>query len=169
MTLSDRLPLLAEAAPEAFLLAVEDSLSAANQPVMKLFEIEKRPLGGGARHPYLLWALEILAWYPDYLGRSARVLAKLAGRDPGGNLTNRPARSLRGIFCCWHPNTAASLDDRLKAIDSLLDHEPDVAWGLLLELLPKIHDVGETSAEPRWRALPERETTITWGENLARQ
>ena len=160
----EQLPLLAEAAPEAFLLAVEDSLSAANQPVMKLFEIEKRPLGGGSRHPYLLWALEILAWYPDYLGRSARVLAKLAGRDPGGSLTNRPARSLRGIFCCWHPNTAASLDDRLKVIDSLLDHEPDVVWGLLLELLPKIHDVGETSAEPRWRALPERETTNTWGE-----
>lgn len=159
----EQLPLLAEAAPEAFLLAVEDSLSAASPPVLRLFEVEKRPLGGGARHPYLLWALEILAWYPDYLGRSARALAKLAVRDPGGNLANRPARSLRGIFCCWHPNTAASLDDRLKVIDSLLEREPDVAWNLLLELLPKTHDVGDTSAEPRWRALPERET-MTWGE-----
>jgi hypothetical protein len=34
---------------------------------------------------------------------------------------------------------------------------------LLLELLPKIHDVGDISAEPRWRALPER-GTVTWGE-----
>jgi addiction module HigA family antidote len=158
-----QLPSLAEAAPEAFLIAVEDSLAATNPPLMTLFEVEKRPLGGGARHPHLLWALEILAWYPLHLSRVARVLAKLARRDPGGNLVNRPAQSLLGIFCCWHPNTSASLDERLKAIDSLLEWESDVAWNLLLELLPKLHDVGNTNAEPRWRALPER-STMTWGK-----
>ena len=158
-----QLPSMAEAAPEAFLFALEDNLAAVSPGVMELFQVEKRPLGGGARHPHLLWALEILAWYPEYLSRSARILAKLARLDPGGNLVNRPAQSLRGIFCCWHPNTAASLDDRLKAIDLLLEREPDMAWNLLLELLPKVHDVGGTSAEPRWRALPEREA-VTWSE-----
>ena len=158
-----QLPALAEATPEAFLVALEDTLATKNPHVMTLFEIEKRPLGGGARHPHLLWALEVLAWYPQHLPRSARVLAKLARLDPGGNLSNRPKQSLRSIFCCWHPNTAASLDDRLSAIDLLLEREPEVAWNLLLELLPKIHDVGDNSAEPRWRALPER-GTVTWGE-----
>ena len=159
----EQLPSIAEATPEAFLFALENDLAKVNPSAMKLFEVEKRPLGGGARHPHLLWALEILAWYPQYLSRSARILAKLARLDPGGNLVNRPSRSLRAIFCCWHPNTAASLDDRLKALDLVLAREPDVAWNVLLELLPKVNDVGHMSAEPRWRALPERET-ITWSE-----
>lgn len=162
-SISDQLPLIAEAAPEAFLFALEDSLTAKNPDVMTLFEVEERPLGGGARHPHLLWALEVLAWFPEHLPRSARILAKLSRLDPGGNLSNRPMASLRAIFCCWHPNTAAALDVRLQAIDSLLEREPDVAWKLLLDLLPKSHDVGDTSAEPRWRAMPER-NSITWGE-----
>jgi addiction module HigA family antidote len=162
-SLFDHLPSLAEAAPESFLRALEDSLATTNPSVMALFEVEERPLGGGARHPYLLWALELLAWDTDYMPRSARLLAKLSRLDPGGNLGNRPMHSLVAIFCCWHPNTVASLDDRLKAIDSLLAREPEIAWSMLLELLPTEHGVGHTSAEPRWRPKSER-VSLTWGD-----
>src|SRR5262249_36538160 len=63
----------------------------------------------------------------------------------------------------WHPNTTASLDDRLNVIDSMLERAPEITWKLLLELLPKDQDIGSTSAEPRWRVLPDK-GTMTWGE-----
>lgn len=162
-SLYDQLPALAEAAPEVFLRVLEDSLASKNPDIMSLFEAEKRPLGATARHPHLLWALELLAWYPEYLHRASKALGKLASLDPGGNLANRPLRSLQAIFCCWHPNTAASLTDRVNAIDCLLQREPVIAWHLLLELLPKTYDTGHNNAEPRWRAMPDR-GSVTWGD-----
>jgi len=162
-SLHDQLPALAEASPESFLRALEDNLVSANPGVMKLFEAEDRPLGGGARHTHLLWALEQLAWDPDYMPRAARTLAKLTRLDPGGNLANRPKQSLAGIFCCWHPNTTAPLEERLEAIDALVTRYPEVAWPLLLDLLPTQHGIGHTGAEPRWRAKPER-SALTWDD-----
>ena len=165
-SLHELLPLLAEAAPDMFLSAVEHDLRSEKPSILALFEIEERPLGGGSRYPHLLWALEVLAWFPDYLARSARILAKLARRAPKkeGSLVNRPEKSLREIFCSWHPNTTAPLDQRLEVIDSLIKFEDsETVWTLLMELLPKIHDVGASNPEPQWRALPEKETR-TYGE-----
>jgi addiction module HigA family antidote len=162
-SLFELLPALAEAAPESFLAALEDDLAGQHPEVMALFEVEEGPLGGGGRHPHLLWALEQLAWDPDYLSRAARILAKLARLDPSANRGSRPKHSLAGIFCCWNPNTAASLNLRSKALDCLLAREPEVAWGLLLELLPTNHGLGHNGAEPRWRAKPER-SVLTWGD-----
>jgi addiction module HigA family antidote len=162
-SLHDQLPALAEASPEPLLSALEDDLASADPGVMKLFEVEDRPLGGGARHPHLLWALEQLAWDPDKMSWAARILAKLTRLDPGGNLANGPKHSLAGIFCCWHPNTTAPLEERLKAIDGLVTRYPEVAWPLLLDLLPTQHGIGHTGAEPRWRAKPER-PALTWDD-----
>jgi hypothetical protein len=44
-----------------------------------------------------------------------------------------------------------------------LAREPEIAWAMLLELLPTDHGIGHTSAEPRWRPKPER-VTLTWGD-----
>ncbi len=154
-SLSDVLPRLAEAAPDAFLSALEDDLRGESPCVLSLFEAEGSPLGGGDRHPHLLWALEILAWYPEYLTRSALALAKLQRLAPEIKIANRPSASLREIFCNWHRNTAASLDQRLQAIDLMVTKESGAAWALLLDLLPKFHDSSEITAGPRWRARPD--------------
>ncbi len=162
-SLAGLLPALAEAAPEAFLSALETSLKEDTPEVLDLFQGEDRPLGGGGRHPNLLWALETLAWYPEHLSRVAKALAKLARVAPQGRLVNRPSKSLREIFCTWHPNTSASLDERLQVLDMLLQWEPDAAWQLLVELLPKDHDVSQNNAAPRWRAKTDR-GLLTYGE-----
>lgn len=162
-SVSDLLPALAEAAPEPFLSALEDNLATAGPGVMKLFEVEERPLGGGARYTHLMWALEQLAWSPEYLSRAARILAKLAHLDATSKRANRLSASLGGIFCCWHPNTTASLEQRFQVLDALISRYPDVAWPLLLELLPTDHGIGHNGAEPRWRAKPER-MTLTWAD-----
>jgi hypothetical protein len=55
------LQVLAEASPEEFMDAVEDSLAQNDPPIMALF-VDGNGIFGTAYHANLLWALEILAW-----------------------------------------------------------------------------------------------------------
>jgi hypothetical protein len=150
-SLVGQLQLLAEAAPEIFLEAINRDLNG-DQSLINLFsESEQSVLSSGARHSDLLWALELLAWHPNYLSHSALMLAKLARLDPGGKLANRPDRSLREIFLGWHPQTNANLEKRLQVIDLIRRREPEVAWKLMRSLLPEMHSAGFPTAKPQWR------------------
>lgn len=151
-SLAYQLPLFAEASPERFLDAVDQGLTGDSPPVMNLFvESGDGFLGSGSQHSSLLWALEMLAWQPDYLGQTALILAKLAKLDPGGKLANRPHASLRGIFLGWYPQTNASLDKRLGVIDAIRRREPVVAWNLMVGLLPEMHGIAHPTHKPNWR------------------
>jgi hypothetical protein len=134
-SLSKELPLLAEAAPEIFMDAVENGLQGENPPVMDLFAEET--YAWGLTHADLLWALEGLSWNTEYLARITRILAKLARLDPGGRYHNRPSNTLKEIFQGWLPQAKASLNERLQIIDSLMRDEPASGWKLLLNLLPE--------------------------------
>lgn len=162
---ASQLQLLAEATPERFLEAVDKGLRD-DAPLLKLFsESDQTFFGGSSQHPNLLWALELLAWHPDYLSRSTLLLAKLRRLDPGGKLANRPDRSLRGIFLSWYPQTNASLEKRLQVIDLVRQHEPDSAWKLMHDLLPEMHSTGHPTAKPQWREWNVvSEPSITYAE-----
>ena len=152
-SLGSLLPLLAEAAPGEFLDAVEAALVNLNQsPFHDVFSQEGN--GGIADWNYmsgLLWALETLAWNPDYLSRVAVILADLSSIDPGGNWANRPANSLVGVFLPWHVQTTASFDKRKTAIETVLHEHPHVGWKLLLALLPHEHGLVIEGPRPTWR------------------
>lgn len=166
-SLSSVLPLLAEASPEIFLEMVEGDLSSPSPSLMNLFRDAKYEFGQDSPHTDLLWALEVLAWSPEYLSRSALLLAKLAHLDPGGHLSNRPIHSLREIFLIWHPCTTASLDMRLTVLDVIRHKEPQVAWDLLIKLLPSSHEMATNTAKPEYRNwVPEEEISVTIGEVL---
>src|SRR5437879_1520222 len=78
-SLSDIMPLLAEAAPDVFISAVNAELRKGEESGLKpVFEANEDPLFGRTYHHGLLWALEVLAWSPDYLSRVAICLAQLA-------------------------------------------------------------------------------------------
>jgi hypothetical protein len=160
-SLSGDFQLLAEADPRSFLAALDDSLGLEHSPITALFGKDGGPFGTD-HISHLVWALELLAWSPLYLGRVANVLAKLASLYPNGRSDNRPARSLRQIFLLWLPQTYASLEDRLRVLDRLLRTEPEVAWQLMLDIFPKGYDVSGPSAYARWRDLsgkPAEEVT----------
>lgn len=164
-SLSPLLRLLAEAAPQVFLDAVERELSVPNPSLINLFADVEYHFMESSPHTGLLWALEVLGWSPDYLGQAALLLAKLARLDPGGTVANRPIRSLRGIFLSWHPRTTANLERRLRVLDTIRNREPQVAWDLLVKLLPRSHDVAHPTARPKWRDwVPEQRAPITYGE-----
>ncbi|MXX05383.1 MAG: hypothetical protein F4Z71_01315 [Gammaproteobacteria bacterium] len=152
-SLESHLPLLAEAAPNEFLNAVESVLvDLSDTPFHEIFSQE----GGGALGGWnylsgLLWALEGLAWHPDYLSRISLILADIASIDPGGNWSNRPANSLTDIFLPWHVQTTAPFEKREAVIKTVIQEHPNVGWSLLLSLLP--HGHGSTSGchRPVWR------------------
>lgn len=143
------LPLFAEAAPDAFLEAVEVGLEGNAPPLMFLFQDEGSP--GGCLHAGLLWALETIAWNPRYLPSVAALLGILSRLDPGGTWSNRPFASLKNIFLTWKHHTAANFDQKLAALDYLQRMEPDVSWNLMESLLPRHHDITMGTNKPRWR------------------
>lgn len=162
-SMSPHLQVLAEASPDVFLEALDENLAQPNPPVMALFVEDAGPLGG-AHHSELLWALEILAWSPRYIARVAELLAKLARLDPGGRYANRPANSLLGIFRLWMPQTNVSLDERLRVLERLGKTESEVAWRLMLGLLPGAYDTASPSPQTRWRDFTTGEEEIaTYG------
>jgi hypothetical protein len=166
-SLNDEMPVLAEAAPDQFLDAVEAALvDPASSLFVQLFRQEGSGFAGRSYLTGLLWALETLAWHPDYLGRVTGLLGDLASIDPGGNWSNRPRNSLVDIFLPWHRQTLADLSQRRAALEALLRDHPDVGWSLLLSLLPSSHGATTGTRKPAWRAIIPRtwKATITMAE-----
>ena len=126
--LADVLPLLAEAAPGAFLDAVERGPVADEAVRACLFQQEG--VMGGSRIAHLLWAIERLAWSADHLARVTIALGTLAAHEPGGNSGNRPSTSLQTIHCVWRRHTTATAQQKLAVIRRLYNRHPAVAFNL---------------------------------------
>jgi transcriptional regulator with XRE-family HTH domain len=148
-SLSHQLPLLAEAAPDVFLEAVQRDLHGSEPLLKKLLEQEGNPLISSSPHTGLLWALESLAWEPKYLPRVTFILARLSELDPPE--AKRPLNSLREIYLTWYPHTAASVEKRIEILDSLKKRHEVVRWQLLLKLLPYPMDTSTSTFRPQWR------------------
>lgn len=153
-SISDLLPLLAEAAPDVYLSAVERGLDGESPLILQLFADQGDAFLSSSPHTGLLWSLETLSWSPEYLGRSAAILARLACLDPGAQLANRPISSLHEIFCLWLPQTAAEPEHRLIVIDAIRARSPKVAWDLLLGLIPVPYQHTSPTSKPAWRSWP---------------
>lgn len=153
------MPLLAEAAPDEFLDAVESVLvNIDNAPFHKIFAEE----GGGGMGGWnymsgLLWALEALAWSPEFLSRVSVILADIASIDPGGNWVNRPSNTLANIFLPWCVQTAAPFEKRRSAVEAVLREQPEVGWNLLLALSPHNHGSTTGCHRPVWRDFIPRD------------
>lgn len=163
-SLSRDFRLLAEASPDAFLSAVEDSLDQNDPPISALFGHDGGGIFGAEHLSDLMWALEALAWSPDWMPRVTLDFARLDGIDvKPRRYVNGPLNSLREMHRLWRPQTFASLDERLRAIDLIRKREPKTAWKLMLGVLPSGHDSSSPSPMPRWRDFSvDRLETVTW-------
>jgi hypothetical protein len=163
-SLSQDFRLLAEASPDAFLSAVEDSLDQNDPPILSLFGHDEGGLFGAEHLSDLMWAMESLAWSPGLLPRVTLDLARLDAIDTKPRrYTNGPANSLRKIHLLWIPQTYATLDERLRALDQIRKQESNAAWKLMLSVLPSGHDSSTPSPMPRWRDFSvDKVDTVTW-------
>ncbi len=145
------LPTLAEAAPNEFLDAVENALGQSPCPFDELFSRERDGVEGRNYLAGLLWALETLAWDAEHLVHVCVILGELAARDPGSTWSNRPANSLTEIILPQYPHTKAPIEKREVAVKTLVNEVPDVAWNLLISLLPRQHQISSGTHKPEWR------------------
>jgi excisionase family DNA binding protein len=172
-SLSEVLPLLAEAAPDTFLDAVEDDLDQ-SAPLLRAMFQDNGPdswLYPSSPHTGLLWALETLCWSEAYLLRSSLVLARLEVLDPGGRLSNRPLESLHTVLVGWIRHTSAPLELKARSVEQICRKIPSVGWQLLLRLWPSDHSVTSPPTTPRYHDwIPEsRNVTIAeWVKYIGR-
>ncbi|MBU0712263.1 hypothetical protein KJ762_07935 [bacterium] len=152
-SLSEVLPLIAEASPKVFVDAVAKSLSAENKPVMDMFINTDNPLFFSSPHTNILWALEGIAWNPEMLGQVTLILGQMADLDPDtdSNQVNRPLNSLIDIYRHWYLQTFANVKQRMACIDLLLKHNDQIGWELLIKLLPTNQGTAMNTHRPRWR------------------
>jgi hypothetical protein len=163
-SLSSDFRLLAEASPDAFLTAIEDSLDQNDPPIGALFGHDDGGIFGTEHLSDLMWALESLAWSPNWMPRVTYVLARLDGIDvkPRKNM-NGPMNSLREVHLLWNPQTYATLEQRIGALDLIRKRMPTAAWKLMLGVLPNSHDISTPSPLPRWRDFSvESPEVVTW-------
>lgn len=164
-TLSRHLPLVAEASPQEFLGAVESGLAGSDPVIARLFVTKGDPLFSSSPHYGLVWALQTLAWSPDYLSHVAGLLATLERVRPAGSVSTGPAETLQRIFLPWSPETAANAAQRLAVIDGLRSREPDAAWQLMASMLPRLGGVAMHGPTPRWRDwVPNQREEVTQGD-----
>ena len=145
------LPGYAEAAPREFLALLEEDLRR-DKPVLR--ELLKPASSGMFGHPWrtgVLWALERLAWSPQTLMRVVTVLARLSQTRIEDNWVNKPINSLAAIFRSWIPQTAASLGDRVKALNALCERFPVVGWEICIQQFTGGPQTAQPSARPKWR------------------
>lgn len=144
------LQLLAEAAPDAFLSAVEADLKSADPQLLAML----RPVGSapfdGPDRTGLLWALEIVAWHRDNFVRVFDVLARLSEVRIDDNWSNKPENSLYSLVRFWWPQTAAPIGDRLRKVETFAQTRSPTAWRLLMRQLSN-HDHASANSHPRWR------------------
>ena len=145
------LPQYAEAAPDTFLSIIEADLNSEDPQIAALFAPADTGIFGDCPRSGMLWALESLAWKPEQLVRVASILAKLCAWKIDDNWANKPMASLESIFRIWMPQTAASLDQRNQALETLAKKFPDVGWQVCVDQFDPGSTVGHFSQKPRWR------------------
>jgi Helix-turn-helix domain len=152
-SLTDVLPLLAEAAPEEFLDSVHDDLDRDVPLLAVMFQDDDESswLFSSSPHSGLLWALEVLCWNADFLGEASRALARLHDIDPGGRLSNRPLESLKSVLVGWIRHTSAPFKSKMRAIERICRQMPTVGWELLLGLWPSDDEMLTPPASPRFQ------------------
>ncbi|MGO4604520.1 hypothetical protein [Terrabacter sp. 2YAF2] len=165
-TLAGELQLLAEAAPDAFLHAVESSLRAEEPSVVGLFNEKKDLLTTRSPHVSLLWALETLAFSPTHVARVAIILARLAVLDPGGTLNNRPAASVVSVLSLLRPDGAINAENRIDVLDAVIAAVPEHATALIKGLVES-RGGGIVNVGPRYRDWPNDRHHATSAEYQA--
>ncbi|HAL65357.1 MAG TPA: hypothetical protein DCP10_07315 [Bacteroidales bacterium] len=163
ISVSKELPLIAEASPESFLKAVKNSLGKEPPEIMEMFKEEDGFIDKRSHHTGLLWALEGLAWLPEYLRDVSLILLKLSRLDPGGRSSNRPLNSITEIFKPWHYQTLASYDERIEVLKYITEKEKELGWSILIRMLPDYHDNAYPTHKMRWRMF-DKNTNLTYSD-----
>lgn len=154
--LADLLTRLAEAAPEAFLACVEGTVSppAGTAAIWPELANSEQVSDEQAKAQLTIFAISralgLLALDVSLLPQVTLLLARLAAYcqpSKPNQRTGHPIHTLEEIFDLRWPKTNATIEERLNALEPLLQVEPSVAWDLFFRLL--VDDGAVELAVPR--------------------
>ncbi|MDE0522583.1 MAG: HigA family addiction module antitoxin [Boseongicola sp.] len=145
------LPQYAEAAPDTFLDIIEADLNSEVPQIAELFTPAGAGILGDCPRTGLLWALQLLAWKPGRLVRVISILARLCKWKVDDNWGNTSIGVLETIFCFWIPQTAASLSERKRALETLASKFPQVGWQICIGQINRGSTIMLPGSRPRWR------------------
>lgn len=168
-SLRDCLRDVAELAPDIFLKKVEWCAAYKPQEILRLFPKSNDSFFEPNYISGVLWAIEALAWSPDYLVSAIGALGSLAALSyEKTNWTNTPINSIVSILLPWHPQTLADSEKRKNALLCLKNDNPEVFWKVLVKLLPNETNTTSGNPKPKYLSLviPEK-ITMTKAEVYA--
>lgn len=154
-SLRDCLQNFAELAPDIFFKKLEWNIIHKPEEILKLFPQKNGALFGQPNYiSELLWSLEILAWSPDYLISSIRILAQLETLPyEKTNWTNTPVNSIISILLPWYPQTMADIEKRKNALRCLSRENATVFWNVITKLLPNQTSTTTGNPKPKYLSL----------------
>lgn len=148
---------LAEASPKAYIEYIENDLKKDESLMQHLFvPIKKNNFFASEYevvYTHILFALEMLAWMPEYIIRVSLILAQLAQIPNESNYGNKPINSLVDIYRLWLPMTSVDAENRCNAIRRICKSYPEVGLNLCFRLAIKYDQqhVSYSSRISRWR------------------
>lgn len=165
LSIRGTLQLLAEAAPDAFLEAIEQDLAKTEPPILSLMRVIEGGISGTCLRTELLWALELIAWNPKNFIRVAQILAQLSRHPITDNWVNKPSSSLLSLFRARLPKTAAPIDKRIEALRHIYTKFSDIGFKLCVDLVDHRLHFAMDNARPRWRDdATDSGRSVTQGE-----
>jgi len=142
------LPHMAEADPKEYMIAIENDLDRESESSFYVFEsLEGKNSGIGTN---LYRSLEIIAWEEEHLTSAAILLCRLARFNSSGD-RNKAIASLTSIFLPWLPQTKAPFERQAITISAIVREFPDIAWELLISLMPNKVQTAFGTSKPKYR------------------
>lgn len=136
--ISDLLPELVEAAPSAFVCAVELAIKNKSEFFMDLFKSKGQTPFDYCNYPKLLVALEKGLFINDIRYSCINILEDLCQVKIESNIVNSPIHTLSNFFCAFFDEVNVGNNKRAKLLDIFVQKYPQNAWLVLKNILPKL-------------------------------
>ena len=154
LTIRRHLRALAEASPEEFLTCLEEELLQPNPPIRAIMGTTNGGISGECLRTDLLWALEMLAWHPEYFSRVAQIIFGLCRFETKDNWTNTPKSTAQSLFRVWLPGTTLGIDARMVVLRDLAERFRKPIINVCISLLPQyMGQLAIKNLRPEWRTL----------------
>lgn len=137
VSLSDVISIIAELNPRAFLESLENYVFRNPDQVIKLFPSPaSEALFDQNFITNILFALERLAWFDDYMIASVRCLGVLESvKYEKTNWANTPINTITKVLRPYWPQTLAKVEKMQRALQALYVDSPKLCWEVLQKLL----------------------------------
>ena len=165
------MPLLAEAAPEVFMEAMEADLQQTNSAQKTLLNFRRGDGGSeSARLIYstdalsyrssLMRAYETLAWFSEYAEQAIDLLAQLADEEVLDHHGGQPRQSLAELLKPWHCGSVLDAERHCVVLRKLAENHPEWAFDFVRKCLPAGHDVAHAANLPLWRGQSDGANSV---------